>query len=158
VAADLNVEVDVIAQVKPPDQFDVGQLGALVRFALEAENAHGDWAVAAVLTSDEELRKLHRDYMGVDTKTDVMTFPAENEFATEDRGGDIVISVDRAADQALEFDTSPWDEIRFLAIHGVLHLLGWNDRTDDERAAMHVRQRGLIDAFDRLAIRSGDRL
>ncbi|MER3437103.1 MAG: rRNA maturation RNase YbeY, partial [Chloroflexota bacterium] len=74
------------------------------------------------LTTDEHLRELHHRFMGIDEETDVMTFPLDEDG---EHGGDIVISVDRAEEQAAETGHGLSDEIRFLAVHGLLHLCGW---------------------------------
>jgi len=153
----LTVDVDVIEQIEPPAGFDPARLIELIRFALGAEKAHGYWVVAVVLTSDKELRALHRDFMGNDVETDVMTFPTADEHGHDAHGGEIVISVDRAADQAPEFGLTPWEEVRFLALHGVMHLLGWDDHADDERSSMLARQRELIDKFDQSWMPSSER-
>lgn len=144
----LTLEVDVIEEAPLPAGAEPHQLEQLVRHVLERESQTGDWSVAVVLTSDDMLRALHRDFMGIDSETDVMTFPAEGEPGSDRRGGDIVISVDRAADQAPEYGHTSWEEIRFLAAHGALHLCGWDDTLPDDRAAMLERQRVLIAELD----------
>ncbi len=143
---ELNVEVDVLEETELPDDAGVPGLQMLVGHVLERELQEGEWSVAVVLTTDESVRALHRDFMGIDSETDVMTFPADDPHGP--RGGDIVISVDRAADQAPEWGHSTWDEIRFLVAHGVLHLCGWDDASAGARSKMLDRQRELIDAFD----------
>jgi rRNA maturation RNase YbeY len=144
----LNLEFDIILETKLPNDGHPDLLPALVRFVLEEEGASGDWSVVLLLTSDDALRTLHRDYMGIDTETDVMTFPFGEEPGGLGYGGEIAISVDRAKEQASEFGLTKWEEIRFLAVHGILHLLGWDDGTDEQRGAMLDRQRELLTAFD----------
>jgi probable rRNA maturation factor len=78
-----------------------------------------------------------------------MTFPRDPEDDDEP-GGDILISVDRAAEQGPEAGLTTETEIAFLAVHGVLHLCDWDDQTAGDRAAMHARQREIIDQFTRL--------
>ncbi len=85
--------------------------------------------------------------MGLDTPTDVMTFPADGE-AGGAGGGDVVVSVERAADQAADFGQTPAEEIRFLVVHGLLHLCGWDDATTERRSRMLDRQAELLEAFD----------
>lgn len=115
------------------------QLAAVARAVLAAEGARGPWEIAFVLVDDVRLQALHRQFMGIDEPTDVMTFertPEDGEPGSPAEGGDIIISVDRAFDQAPGSDQSPAREVMFLAAHGVLHLTGWVDHTDEERAAM----------------------
>jgi len=138
----LSTEVDVVVSADDLLPIDETHLAELVGFSLQALGATGHWSVAVVLTSDEHLRQLHRDYMGIDEETDVMTFPHGDE-----PGGDIVISVERAAEQAGDYGHDTGEEIDFLAVHGVLHLSGWDDNTPDRRAEMLSRQAEIIDAY-----------
>ena len=104
---------------------------------------------------DAEMQRMNRAFMGLDSPTDIMTFPHETDdwaFGGGDdddaRGGDIVISVETASAQAVEGGWEPGDELRFLIAHGLLHLLGWDDRDDADRAAMLERQRALLASWD----------
>lgn len=142
----LHVEVDVLVESPLPDGASAEELVSLVEFVLKSEGQTGDWSIAVVLTSDAAIRVLHRDFMGIDTETDVMTFPADDPRGST--GGDIVISVERAADQAEDWEHTAWQEVRFLVAHGVLHLCGWNDHEPDDRAKMLERQRELIAEFE----------
>ena len=142
---DLALEVDLILQVDPPDDFVAAEVGPFVRSILHAEGGGGAWEVAIVLTSDPELRQLHDRFMGIDSETDVMTFPTDHP--SELRGGDVIVSVDRARAQATEAGHSATDEIWFLIAHGLLHLCGWRDDDDDLRTGMHARQTELLARF-----------
>lgn len=144
----LDVETDVVVETALPPGLDVVQIEALVPFVLAREGAAGRWQVAIALTDDAHLQALHRDFMGSDTVTDVMTFPlSEEPVPGQDQGGDVVVSVERAVDQAPAFGTTPADEVLYLITHGLLHLLGWTDETEAQRTAMLERQTALLDAF-----------
>jgi probable rRNA maturation factor len=80
--------------------------------------------------------------MEIDEETDVMTFPYGDE-----QGGDVVISVERAAEQAPEYGHGTGEEVDFLAVHGVLHLSGWDDETPAQGAEMFAKQAEIIEAF-----------
>jgi probable rRNA maturation factor len=147
--APLVVDVDVLKETPLPDDAEPERLAPLVRYVLEAEGKSGYWTLTVALTSDQALRSMHREFMGIDTETDVMTFPVEPTSLNEASGGDIAISLERAADQAPDYDQSIWNEVRFLVVHGTLHLCGWDDTSDDDRTRMLARQRELIDSFDR---------
>lgn len=143
----LDLELEVVAEVAPTAGLALADLRALVQWTLCREGATGRWEVSVVLTGDAELRELHRRFMGLDSATDVMTFPLDDAGGSP-RGGDVVVSVERAAEQAPEFGFSTAREVRFLALHGLLHLLGWDDATEADRAAMLERQTALLTAFD----------
>jgi probable rRNA maturation factor len=144
-----SVDVTVLVEATLPADFDPDELDRLVHFVLERERQSGDWSVAVVLTDDERLRALHRDFMGLDEPTDVMTFPLDGGVPgqSEERGGDVVVSVERAAEQAASFGLTPAQETRFLVVHGLLHLSGWRDEDDEQRTRMLDRQRELLAEF-----------
>ncbi len=141
---DLRVRTEVLNYTDRDLSALETELPALAQFVLRQEGQRGDWTVTMVLTTDEHLRELHRQFMGINEETDVMTFPLDGDG---ERGGDIVISVDRAEEQAAEVGQSLSDEIRFLATHGLLHLCGWDDLDDASRAAMLARQADLLTEF-----------
>ncbi len=145
-----EVDVTVVDDLGFGERSGVGDLGRLVRFVLAEERQAGLWSVSVVLTDDPGLRRLHREFMGLDTETDVMTFPLTDGAPApgDEQGGDVVVSVDRAAAQGPEHGHTTAAEVRFLVVHGLLHLCGWDDATEDQRAAMVARQAELLARFD----------
>lgn len=124
-----------------------------------------DAELVVVLTDDEEIRELNRDYRGKDQPTDVLSFPQEEgELMPLPPGevaplGDVVISLDTAERQladgclprlwpALQSETAPsWalmDEVTFLLLHGVLHLVGHDHIDPDEAAEMEALEAKLL--------------
>lgn len=131
--------VDLTGAIKPAA---ATELAALCRFALETDSGTSGWTVALVFTDDEHIARLHREFIGIPGPTDILTFADD-----EERGGDIVISVDQADRQRQDDDWSLLEELRFLTVHGALHLTGWDDATDTQRQEMLDRQRALITQF-----------
>jgi len=121
-------------------------LESLATGILRAEGATGAWDVTVALVSEARLKHLHAEFMGIDTATDIMTFPTEAGPGVA-RGGDLVISIDHVQDWSSETGSAPDDELRFLMAHGLLHLLGWRDETDRERQSMLARQHEVIDTW-----------
>ena len=142
------IECQVNEGTALPAKASLQHIEEVGRFVLEQAGGTGSWSVSVVLTSNDHLRRLHRDFLGMDTETDVMTFPTDSPEGA-DHGGDIVVSVDQAVAQAPEFGLSPPEELTFLVVHGLLHLCGRDDATDEQRTAMLEEQRQLIDAFQR---------
>jgi probable rRNA maturation factor len=109
----------------------------------------GGRTFTCVVTDDRELRRLNREFLDKDYPTDVLSFPT----GSGDTLGDIAISADRAAEQAIRYGHGPDDEVRILMLHGLLHLLGMDhdrDRGDMARTEKHWRRklglaRGLIE-------------
>lgn len=136
---------------------DAGWLRHLMAFALQS-GGMPTAAVTLLVTDDAGIQTLHRDYLHDDTPTDVLSFAAASDepFPMEpgygNYLGDIAVSWDTAARQGPEAGLSVEREIAFLALHGLLHLLGADDATDADRAAMHDRQHALLRAF----LASGD--
>lgn len=142
----LELNFALVSEVKPPFLVSRDELASLTTSVLEAEAARGQWEITVALVDDARLQGLHRQFMGIDEPTDIMTFPA-TAAGSEVQGGELVISVDHARTQAGAWGHSPSDEVLFLVVHGLLHLLGWRDETDDERQRMLNRQQVLFDRW-----------
>jgi len=122
----------------------------LVEFArrLEADVAGGR-PFCCLVTDDDEIRNLNRQFRKKDAATDVLSFPA----GADGHLGEIAISFDRAREQAADFGHSVEDEMRVLMLHGVLHLVGMDherDRGEMRRVEQRWQRRldlpaGLID-------------
>jgi probable rRNA maturation factor len=107
------------------------------------------------LTGDDHLREYNRRYRGLDEPTDVLAFaaqekPSDQRFqappGTENWLGDIVISLPRARRQAKEAGHSMNDEVRLLAVHGFLHLLGYDHAQADQEARMRALTNRILEA------------
>lgn len=128
-----------------------GQETELIRRACETalamEGARGD--ITVLIADPERIQELNRDFRHVDRVTDVLTFPAwegEAIFAPADGYlGDIMICMERAKEQAAEFGHSLERELAFLAVHGTLHILGYDHMEPEEEAVMRQRQREILD-------------
>lgn len=90
--------------------------------------------IGVVLVSDRKIGELHRDFMGMSTPTDVITF----------HHGEIVLSVDTAERQAAQHGTSLAGELKLYLLHGLLHLRGYDDCTPDARRTMMAVQTRLF--------------
>lgn len=100
--------------------------------------------VSVAIVSDARMRALNRAFRGVDRVTDVLAFPsAVMEAGDESSLGDIVIARGRASRQARDAGHPLWKELRVLALHGLLHLAGYDHETDEgEMARVEARLRG----------------
>ena len=147
-ADSLELSFSLITEEKAPPGIDGDELEALTAFVLTMEHAAGAWEVTVAFVDDDRLQELHRDFMEIDAPTDIMTFPS-GDGDDEPHGGELVISVDHATTQAGAWGLSPEEEIKFLVTHGLLHLLGWRDDTDERRRTMLERQQRLFDEWRR---------
>ena len=90
-----------------------------------------------IFTSDEYLRKVNVKYLNHNYLTDVITF----DYTEKDKvSGDIFISIDRIEDNASELNTDLTNELHRVMIHGVLHLLGYRDKTTEEQQVMRQKE------------------
>lgn len=101
-----------------------------------------------VFVSEEEIRQINNDYRGIDKVTDVISFALlDNEEEREFSGdeiGDMFICLDRAREQAQEYGHSIDREVAFLAVHGYLHLCGYDHMTEEEEKIMFSKQEEIL--------------
>ncbi len=110
--------------------------------------------VGLIIVNDQYIKKLNKQYRGKDSPTDVLSFSflesehediaKEKEFAI----GDIMISLDRAREQALEQGHSLEKEIILLTVHGLLHLMGYDHEGKEDRELMQSQEKRLMERFD----------
>ena len=109
-------------------------LTAFLKNASEAAGLKGE--VSVMLTGDEELRRLNREFRGKNRPTDVLSFPAPDPLkGHRPIAGDVAISVESAARQAAEFGHPLATELQILLLHGLLHLSGYDHETDTGQMA-----------------------
>lgn len=104
-----------------------------------------------IFINDEEIHKINKEYRKVDRPTDVISFALEDNKDIEYKDfrllGDIYISVDRAIEQAKEYNHSLKRELCFLSTHGVLHLLGYDHQTKEDEEEMFTKQKELLEKY-----------
>ncbi|MCX8084047.1 MAG: rRNA maturation RNase YbeY [Calditerrivibrio sp.] len=89
--------------------------------------------ISLVLTDDSEIQEINRLYRKMDKPTDVLSFPInESKKLSSQILGDIVISMDKVKSQAIENDCTEKEELAFLFIHGLLHLLGYDHEVSEK--------------------------
>ena len=118
------------------------------RYTLETvapEKSDSDLTI--VLTDDKQLHELNKEYLDVDSPTDVLSFPA-SETDPETGSvyvGDILISIPRATEQAQAAGHPLEAEVQLLVVHGVLHLLGYDHASDEEKTLMWNEQAKVLE-------------
>lgn len=91
-----------------------------------------------IFCSDEYLLGINKQYLNHDTYTDIITFDNSSEESSVEC--DIYISVDRVRENATEFNISFNKELHRVMIHGILHLLGWEDKSIDDKKRMREKE------------------
>ncbi|PKK86715.1 MAG: rRNA maturation RNase YbeY [Tenericutes bacterium HGW-Tenericutes-8] len=107
------------------------------RIFLSIEEPH---EMNIIFLTNEAIRKMNHDYRNIDKVTDVISFPDQEE----DYIGDIFISLEKATEQAMDYNHSIEREIGFLSVHGYLHLLGYDHHTEAEEKVMVEKQEAIL--------------
>ena len=109
-------------------------------------NKENQYEISLLITNDETIHLLNKEYRQKDKPTDVLSFPMEDDIML----GDIVISLDTAKNQAQEREIGLEREIAFLFIHGLLHLLGYDHETsvEDEKEMFALQEEILKKLID----------
>jgi probable rRNA maturation factor len=131
-------------------EVEADDLLAAARAALAAEG-QPDGELTLVITTDEEVAELNRQYRDVDGPTDVLSFaaqePAPGFVSAPEMAaylGDVIIALPYTRRQAESLGRPLRDELRLLAVHGILHLLGYDHAEPEEEAAMWARQDAIL--------------
>ena len=131
-------------------------LSSVVKKALEYENIDENCEVNILLTDNEEIREINNEQRNIDSATDVLSFPyldmedgelivCEEDYYDGYLGiGDIVISLERAREQSIEYGHSFEREVGFLTCHSVLHLLGYDHEEDSDRETMRQKEEAVL--------------
>lgn len=116
---------------------------------LKVENFNENAEVSLSIVDKDTIHKLNKDYRNVDRETDVLSFPMDEE-AFDNEGnpifilGDIVICLDVARNQAVEFGHSLEREMMYLICHSTLHLLGYDHIEEDDRVKMRAKEKEVM--------------
>ena len=136
------------------------ELKIRIRHAIEAtlayEGYNNDCQLSVTFTDNEGIRVLNNEYRGIDRATDVLSFPLVDFAGGEEPPvdepmqslGDIVLSLERADEQAKEYGHSFERETAFLTVHSMLHLLGYDHELgEEEDAEMRRKQSEILDGM-----------
>lgn len=152
----MSLLIDIVDETNSVSADALQEVEKLLQFAAEKEGVQDQVEVSVTIVTNEEIREINRDYRGKDTPTDVISFALEEEGEDEVEIvgadmppvlGDIIISADRTKEQAEEYGHSFMRELGFLAVHGFLHLLGYDHMTKEEEEEMFSKQKDLLDEY-----------
>ncbi len=118
------------------------------------ENLQGLLEVSVSFVDNASIQLLNREYRGIDSPTDVLSFPQDDDGELGDLEGiprilgDIVISLERAKEQAEDFGHSVQREVLYLAIHGFFHLLGYDHESPEDQSKMREMEERVLGELD----------
>lgn len=138
-------------------------LSKVMEECLDYEECPYESEISLLLTDNEQIRQINKEFRNIDAATDVLSFPAiefsaPGDFSDLEEGaedyfhpetgelilGDIVISVERALAQAEEYGHSLIREMAFLTAHSMLHLMGYDHMEEEEREVMEAKQEEIL--------------
>ena len=131
----------------------------VIRASLAYENLNEDSYVFVTLTDNDSIREINNEQRGIDRATDVLSFPVlEFEDGQMIAGvgdyyddklilGDVILSLERAKEQCIEYNHSFEREMGYLICHSILHLLGYDHETEEERAVMRSKEEAILETI-----------
>lgn len=154
-------------KIEVTDELD-STLKKVIEFALKEEEVTQKTEVSLVYVDNKLIREINKENRNIDRETDVLSFPMlsydnNNVFKEQYKGvkfsiedcdgdslvlGDIVLSLEKAKEQSIEFNHSFLREASYLVVHSVLHLLGYDHMKDDEKAVMRKREEEILNALN----------
>ena len=120
---------------------------------LDYEGYDDNYEVSLSFVDNKEIHELNREYIGVDRVTDVLSFPLlsddfEDVELEEESLGDIVVSLERALEQSIEYNHSFEREVCFLICHSMFHLLGYDHDTDENTKEMREKEEHILNKLN----------
>ncbi|MGG1248655.1 rRNA maturation RNase YbeY [Bacillus spizizenii] len=152
----MSLLIDIVDETGSVSEEMLKEVENLLQFAADREGVQDQAEVSVTIVTNEDIQQINKEYRGKDTPTDVISFALEEEGEDEVEIvgaemppvlGDIIISADRTREQAEEYNHSFKRELGFLAVHGFLHLLGYDHMTKEEEEEMFTKQKDLLDAY-----------
>ncbi|MEI1422139.1 rRNA maturation RNase YbeY [Bacillus cabrialesii] len=152
----MGLLIDIVDETGSVSEEMLKEVENLLQFAAEREGVQDQAEVSVTIVTNEDIQQINKEYRGKDAPTDVISFALEEEGEGEIEIvgaeippvlGDIIISADRTREQAEEYNHSFKRELGFLAVHGFLHLLGYDHMTKEEEEEMFTKQKDLLDAY-----------
>ncbi|WP_066049791.1 rRNA maturation RNase YbeY [Robertmurraya korlensis] len=152
----MNLDIDFLDETQEMTDESIGQMEELLNFAQQKLQMTEPCELSVTFVNNDRIQEINREYRGKDKPTDVISFALEElgEGEIQITGGnmprvlgDIIISTDKAREQAVDYGHSVDRELGFLAVHGFLHLLGYDHETEAEEKEMFDLQRRILDEY-----------
>ncbi|KOO43879.1 rRNA maturation RNase YbeY [Priestia koreensis] len=152
----MSLVIDFIDETNEVTDDMTKTIEGLLELAAKKEEVADDTEVSVTFVDNDRIQEINREYRDKDKPTDVISFALEEmgegelEIIGEDMPrvlGDIIISIPRTKEQAEEYGHSFTRELGFLAVHGFLHLLGYDHETTEDEQEMFSKQRAILDEY-----------
>lgn len=146
----------------------ISELEEICIYALEKEEVRQKCQISLLFVNNDEIRKINKETRNIDKATDVLSFPMldypkgkvfkdvykdkrfDVMYMDQDELvlGDMVLSLERAMEQSIEYNHSFKREVCYLIVHSILHLLGYDHMEDDEKKIMRAREEEILNGLD----------
>lgn len=143
--------MDVLFENNTNEKINYELIEKVISESLKYEGISNNAEISVTIVDNEEIRKINNKFRNIDKATDVLSFPLIDfnaESLPEDNSkiylGDIIISIERAEEQAEEYGHSLDREIGFLTAHSMLHLLGYDHMIQEEEKIMFKKQEDIL--------------
>ena len=143
--------MDVLFENNTKEEVNYKLIEDVISEALKYEGVSDNTEISVTIVDNEEIRKINNKFRNIDRATDVLSFPLidfDNEDLPNDGSkiylGDIIISIERAKEQANEYGHSLDREVGFLTAHSMLHLLGYDHMVPEEEKVMFAKQEEIL--------------
>ena len=143
--------MDVLFENNTKEEVNYKLIENVISAALKYEGVSDNTEISVTIVDNEEIRKINNKFRNIDRATDVLSFPLidfDNEDLPNDGSkiylGDIIISIERAKEQANEYGHSLDREVGFLTAHSMLHLLGYDHMVPEEEKVMFAKQEEIL--------------
>ncbi|WP_342472683.1 rRNA maturation RNase YbeY [Metasolibacillus sp. FSL H7-0170] len=152
----MALEIDFLDETDSVQKAHIDLVERLLQYAAKEEQVDDGSELSITFVTNEAIHEINREYRDKDQPTDVISFALEElgEGETEIIGeglprvlGDIIISVERTQEQAEEYGHSFERELGFLALHGFLHLLGYDHMNEQDEKEMFDKQNAILSSF-----------
>ncbi len=152
----MTIDIDFLDETNEVSEAAVELVGKVIQFAASKEGIEVGSELSVTFVSNERIREINLEYRNKDYATDVISFALE-EMGEDEVAivgdhlprvlGDIIISIEKTKEQALEYGHSFDRELGFLALHGFLHLLGYDHMNEADEKEMFSRQTDILEAY-----------
>lgn len=152
----MKLVIDFLDETNEVSEEAVMLVDSVLQFAAEAEKIEAGSELSVSFVDNARIQEINKEFRQKDAATDVISFAmeemGEDELAivgadTPRVLGDIIISIERTKEQAAEYGHSFDRELGFLALHGFLHLLGYDHMTEEDESVMFTKQKDILTAY-----------
>jgi probable rRNA maturation factor len=152
----MRLEIDFIDETSEITASAQQLVENVLQFAAQKENIEEGTELSVTFVDNRRIQEINKEYRNKDAATDVISFAMEEMGEDEMKIigadiprvlGDIIISIERTKEQADEYGHSFDRELGFLALHGFLHLLGFDHMTESDEKVMFTKQKEILDEY-----------